>query len=173
MADDGVATGPESTVKEGIPKRVLNIIAMIRSRMRDYPELNRLISGVEHSDRDIAFAMMQVVEDWNTTPPLLDAVSVESFPSATLLIDGSIVKLLQSAAILQVRNRMVYQDGQIMVTSSDKGPQYMQWANLLEQQYEQKKQRLKMAANLSGALNGTGIPSEYSFVNGWFDNLDG
>ena len=47
----------------------------------------------------------------------------------------------------------------------------MNWINLFAQSYEQKKFRLKQAINLGTALNGTGVSSEYSLINGYFDDL--
>ena len=47
----------------------------------------------------------------------------------------------------------------------------MSWINLYQNQYEQKKFRLKQALNLGNALNGSGVPSEYVLINGYFDDL--
>jgi len=55
---------------------------------------------------------------------------------------------------------------------NDKTPMLLQWIQLFTQQYEAKKLRLKKAINLNGALNGGGVPSEYSIINGYFDSLE-
>ncbi len=166
-----IPTGPGAALTQGAPKKLLQLITLIRAKLRDYPELNRLVAGVESSDRQIAFAVLQCIDDWNTTPPLLGAVRLDTFPSLALLIDGAIIQLLQSVGLLQLRNHMQYSDGQgVSVSTSDKAPQLMAWANLFGQAYEAKKTRLKMALNLEGALNGTGIASEYAYINGWFDS---
>ena len=166
------ALGPEASVNKGLPQKLINVIALVRAKLRDYPELNRLIEGRETSDREIAFAVMDAIDDFNTTPPLLGAYSLESFPSISLLIQGSLINILQSVGLLQTRNQMSYSDGQgIQVSVSDKAPMLLQWMNLFSNQYEQKKFRLKQALNLGGALNGSGVSSEYLFVNGYFDEL--
>jgi hypothetical protein len=174
MAD----TLPENTsvdVKESskaLPQKLLDIISFIRAKMRDYPELNRLIEGRETSDREIAFAIMETIDDFNTSPPLIGGYTIESFPSISLLVRGSIINVIESVGLLQTRNQMSYSDGQgVQVSVSDKAPMLMQWANLFKNQYEQKKFRLKQALNLKGALNGSSVPSEYVFVNGYFDEL--
>ena len=155
-----------------LPHKLLDTISLIRAKMRDYPELNRLIEGRETSDREIAFAIMETIDDFNSTPPLIAGFSIESFPSVSLLIRGSIINIIESVGLLQTRNQMSYSDGQgVQVSVSDKAPMLMQWANLFKSQYEQKKFRLKQALNLQGALNGSAVPSEYVFINGYFDEL--
>ena len=164
--------GPEASVKKGLPKKLVNLIALIRAKLRDYPELNMLVEGRETSDREIAFAIMEAVDDFNSTPPLISAYTVEDFPSVSLLIRGSIINVLESVGLLQTRNHMTYSVGQgVQVSVSDKTPMLMNWINLYTTQYENKKIRLKKALNLQGALNGTGVPSEYLYVNGYFDDL--
>ena len=164
-----VAIEPSS--KE-LPQKFINTIALVRAKLRDYPELNRLIEGRETSDREIAFAIMEAVDDFNTTPPLIQSFTVDNFPSVSLLIRGTIINILESVGLLQTRNQMSYSDGQgVSVGVSDKAPMLMSWIQLYQGQYEQKKFRLKQALNLSGALNGSGVPSEYVLINGYFDDL--
>ena len=164
---------PVESVKQGLPKKLLGVIALVRAKLRDYPELNRLIEGRETSDREIAFAIMETIDDFNTSPPLIESFTLESFPSTSLLIRGTIVNIMESVGLLQTRNQMSYSDGQgIQVSVSDKAPMLMQWISLFANQYEQKKLRLKKALNLSGALNGSGVSSEYVYVHGFFDQLD-
>lgn len=163
----------ESSVKEGLPKRLLPLVKLIRAKLRDYPELNRLVSGRETSDREIAFAIMETIDDFNNTPPLIECFSLDNFPSPSLLIRGSLINILESVALLQTRNQMTYSDGQgVQVGTSDKAPMLMSWINLFSQQYESKKVRLKQALNLRGALNGSGVPSEYAAISGYYDELE-
>lgn len=178
MADDpidpnAVAVGAEGAAKAGLPKKLAGIISLVRAKMRDYPELNRLIEGHETSDRQIAFALIEAVDDFNTTPPLIGSYTIESFPSVSLLVRGAIINIIESVGLLQTRNQMSYSDGQgVQVSVSDKAPMLMSWLNLFVGQYEQKKFRLKQALNLNSALNGSGVPSEYAIINGYFEDLD-
>ena len=83
------------------------------------------------------------------------------------------MRVLESLAILQNRNHMVYSDGQgVQVSVSDKAPQLMQFQNLFQSRYERQRDKLKLALNLNGALNRSGVPSEYALVNGYYDTLD-
>jgi hypothetical protein len=146
-----------------------SLVSVVRAKLRDYPQLNRLTAGVEHSDRQIALALVESLTDWNATPPLLDAVTFSSHPSIPLLIDRAIVSLLYSLGLLQTRNQLRYSDGQgQQVSISDKGDSYRAWAAMFEQGYENKKQRIKIAQNLGGGLNGSGVASELALVNSLF-----
>jgi hypothetical protein len=164
--------GLSPTVERGMPPKLIAVIGMVRSKMRDYPELNRLVAGQETSDRQIAMALLEAIDDFNTTPPLIEGVTLDTYPSVSLLVNGTLIFVLQSVGLLQTRNMMNYSDGQGVQTGvNDKAPMLMQWIQLFTGQYEQKKMRLKQAMNLNGALNGGGVPSEYAIINGYFDQL--
>lgn len=162
----------KTSTSNGLPAHVVKLIGIVRARLRDYPELNRLIAGHETSDRDIALALAEAVDDFNTSPPLIENYRLENFPSVSLLIKGAIIRVLESVGLLQTRNHLVYSDGQgIQVGVSDKAPQIMSWLNMFVNSYEQKKVRLKRALNLKGALNGSAVPSEYEYINGFYDDV--
>ena len=131
-----------------------------------------MVEGHETSDREIALAALEAIDDFNTTPPILDTYTLASFPSMSLLIRGTLIHVIESVGLLQTRNHMVYSDGQgVQVSVSDKTPQLMQWLTLFSNQYETKKIRLKKALNLRGALNLEGLSSEYRYIDGlWDDN---
>lgn len=162
---------PQESFNQGLPKEVLGFMNLVRAKMRDFPELNRLIAGQETSDRMVLLAMAEAVDDFNTTPPLIGAYNFDNFPSMSLLLDGTIINILESVGLLQTRNHLVYSDGGIQVGVSDKVPELFQWLNWFTQKYEATKVKLKQAINLQGALNGSGVPSEYRYVNGLWDYL--
>lgn len=141
-------------------------VNMIRMYLRDYAELNRLIKGEEHSDRMIAWAVMDAVDDFNKTPPLT-SYTLQNFPSSSILRLGTVVNLLESLGLLQTRNHLTFSDGGIQVGVSDKTPLLQAWIQLLQNKYEEKKQRLKIALNIEGAWGG-GVHSEYLWTNGFY-----
>lgn len=143
------------------------IISLVRAYLRDYPELNRLIKGEEHSDRMIAWAVFDCIDDWNSTPPLIGAVSLNSFPSRSLLLRGTVINLLESVGLLQTRNHLTFSDGGIQVGVSDKTPLLQSWIQLLGNKYEEKKLKLKIAMNIEGGW-GSGVHSEYLWTNGFY-----
>lgn len=143
------------------------IAQVIRAYMRDYAELNRLIKGVESSDRLIFWAIADCIDDWNSTPPLIGPVSILNFPSKHLLVRGTVINLLESVGLLQTRNHLTFSDGGIQVGISDKTPLIQAWIQLLKNSYESKKLRLKVAMNIEAAWGG-GVHSEYLWVNGFY-----
>tara|TARA_R110002126_G_scaffold118835_2_gene259454 strand:- start:63 stop:605 length:543 start_codon:yes stop_codon:yes gene_type:complete len=168
---ESLPVGPAAVVSAGFRAALANMISHVRTRTRDFPELNRLIAGKESSDTQIAYAIMETIDDWNTTPPLISAVMLESFPSPSLLVTGAVSRLMGSVATLEVRNNMQYSDGQgVQVSSSTNGPLLRQWSNLLGQEYEGKKRQVKMALNLGSAMNGSGIASQYSYLTTLIDS---
>jgi len=147
-------------------------VMQVRQYMRDFPELNRLIDGEESSDRMIAWAAIDALDDINNTPPLIGAYTIESFPYRSLLLRGTVIAVLESVGLLQTRNQINYNDGGIQVSASDKAPMIMQWINMLRGTYEQKKQQYKIAVNISTAFEGSAILSDYYFLGGYYDVFD-
>lgn len=167
MSNQAVANSTDIALSNTI----MAFIALVRAKMRDYPELNRLTDGVESSDRDIGLALMLALDDYNSTPPLLDTASLVNFPAKDLLVRATIVQLLESSGLLQTRNKLAYSDGQTMVQTEQ--PQlYMQWWNMFKQDVENKKVRFKTAKNLNDAMGQqVGVSSEYLAINGFLDTL--
>ena len=145
---------------------VRNFASVIGAYLRDYPELNRLIEGVEHSDRMIEWAIIDTLDDFNATPPPI-SFSIREIPKSILKL-GVVANLLQSLVFLDVRNGLAYQEGDVSV-SLEKTPQLMNLVQLLQQQYEQKKLRWKVAQNISRCWNS--VHSEYWWLSGYWGGL--
>lgn len=143
-----------------------NFVNQVRSFMRDYPELNRLIAGVESSNRQIVWAIFDSLDDFNSTPPFTNH-DINSFPSKSLLIRATVCSLLESIGLLQTRNHLQFSDGGITVGVSDKTPFIQSWLQLFRNSYEAKKEKLKVAYNIETAWGG-GIHSEYRFINNFY-----
>lgn len=147
-------------------------VSYIRAYLRDFPELNRLVKGEETSDRMIAWAIIDVLDDFNSTPPFIGSFSLQNFPSASLLRMGVAALILESVSILQTRNQLNYSDGGIQVNVSDKGPALIQFASMLNQRYITQKNRIKGSLNVELCFEGAGVFSEYFVINGlYFSNF--
>ena len=140
--------------------------------LRDYAELNRLIDGEETSDRMIAWAVIDTLDDINNRPPNIGTFTCSNFPYKSLLLRGTVISVLESVGILQTRNQLQYSDGGISVGASDKAPMLMQWVNLLKSSYEQKLERWKISQNIVGAFDGSSVTSDYYFLGGYYDVFD-
>jgi hypothetical protein len=141
-------------------------IDTVRAFMRDYPELNRLIQGEEHSNRLIAWAIADAIDDFNTTPPMM-SFGLTNFPSKHLLLRGTVINLLQSIGLLMTRNQLTFSDGGIQVGISDKTPLIQSWIQMFTNSYEEKKKNLKVAINIENGW-GSGLHSEYLWTNGFY-----
>lgn len=164
-----------ATVIPSASKRMNEMIAYVRLYMRDFPELNRLTLGYESSPRMIAWAVIDALDDWNSTPPFLGNAGLENHPSTNLLCRGTMLALIESVAMLQMRNQLNFTDGGISVSVNDKAPMLMQWLSMMRGQYEDKKARFKSSMNVEMAFIGAGHFSEYWAVNGNYlsSNLSG
>jgi hypothetical protein len=143
-----------------------SFVNQIRSFIRDYPQLNRLIAGEESSNRQIMWAILDALDDYNTTPPFTRH-TLWNFPSRSLLVRATVITLLESVGLLQTRNHLQFSDGGIQVGVSDKTPFIQSWIQLFRNVYEEKKTRIKVAYNIESAWGG-GIHSEYRFVNNFY-----
>lgn len=128
------------------------VINMIRKFLRDKPKLNELIRKVENDDEDIIMAIQLAISDWNTTPPFLEPVKLENFPSLDWLILASSMYILESAGVLNYRNELPYNDGGITVSRWSKGPNYIGMAGMFANMVEKKKIEFKIALNYSNTF---------------------
>lgn len=165
IADDGLMS---STPLPGVSARMNEMIAYVRTYLRDFPELNRLTQGYENSPRMIAWALVDALDDWNSTPPLIGMCTLENFPSKNILCRGTVIALLESVAMLQMRNQLTFSDGGISVSVNDKAPMIMQWLGMMKASYEDKKVKLKSSLNIEMAMNGSGSVSEYFVISGMY-----
>lgn len=141
-------------------------VNQVRLFIRDSPELNRLIKGVESSNRQIIWAIADTLDEFNTTPPFT-GYGVRNFPSKNLLMRGTVATLLESVGLLQTRNHLSFSDGGLQVGVSDKTPFLQAWIQLFRGQYETRKDRLKVADNIERGWGG-GVSSEYLFANNFY-----
>jgi hypothetical protein len=144
-------------------------VQMVRAYTRDHEELNRLIRGEESTDRQIAWAILDAMSDFNGTPPLITCTFEELLNrnQHALLLRMTVVSLIESVGLLQTRNHVNYSTGGTNVGINDKTPLLMNWLQYFKSETEQKKQRVKVSLNIEGILGPThsGVHSEYWAVN--------
>jgi hypothetical protein len=157
---------------EGIPgmtPEFRNFVYIVREFMRDYPELNRLVRGEESTDRQIAWAVLDAMDDFNGTPPITAytlATLLQRHQSA-LLRRLTVCTLMESVGLLQTRNHLNYSDGGMNVGVNDKTPLIHNWLNLFRSSAEQMKQRVKVAMNIESIMGpgNAGVHSELWALN--------
>lgn len=140
-------------------------IEAVRYFMRDFAKLNLLIRGQESSDRMIVWATQDFLSDFNGTPPFTgySLAELASRNLQHLAVRGTVITLLQSVMILQIRNRIPYSDGGISVDVNDKAALIQSTLHLLQSAYEQNKRQVKTALNIENLLdyNPSGVHSDY------------
>lgn len=157
---------------QGIPNMsqdFRDFVQMVRAYLRDIPELNRIVSGEESSDRQIAWAVLDALSDFNGTPHLT-SYSLEELLQRNqhaLLRRMTTISLIESIGLLQTRNHINYSDGGLNVGVNDKTPLLMNWLQYFRASTDQMKQRVKVALNIEGILgpSNSGVFSEYWAVN--------
>lgn len=148
---------------EEVNPTLYNFIQTIRYWLRDFPELNRLIDGEEHSDRMILWAVIDAVDDFNATPPPI-SLRFEEIPKSILKY-GVVITLLQSLAFLSQRNSLAYSDGGITV-NTDKLSHILQLQQMMQSAYEEKKRMWKTSRNISQGYDS--ISTEYRLLAGYY-----
>ena len=146
----------------------------VRFFLRDYPELNRLTDGYDHSPRHIRWAVLDTLSDWASTPPFIgqNLSLIISRNWVSIFCRGVVINLLESLGILHLRNHLAYSDGGVNVQTEN--PQMIQaWLQMMKSEYEQKRQRLLIALNIENAMSTAsgGLHSELYFINSFFGFL--
>lgn len=144
-------------------------VQLVRLYTRDFPELNRLVAGEESSDRQIAWAVLDALADFNGTPHLTN-LSLDDLLQRNqhaLLMRMTVIALIESVGLLQTRNHINYSNGGLNVGVNDKTPMLMNWLQYYKASTEQMKQRVKIALNIEGILgpSNVGAASELWSVN--------
>jgi hypothetical protein len=153
----------------GVTPTFRAFVQAVRGYTRDFPELNRLLAGEESSDRQIAWAVLDALSDFNGTPHFT-TLSLDDLMQRNLqylLIRMTVISLIEQVGLLQTRNHINYSAGGINVGVNDKTPLLMQWLQYFKSFTDQRKQHVKVAMNIEGILgpSNSGVFSEYWAVN--------
>jgi len=128
----------------------------VREFLRDYGDFNVLLDAVEFTEDEIEKAMQFATDRYNLITPTSN-VTPDTFPNRWLLLIGTCIHLLQSAAFLQLRNQATYNDGDVeRIGIDDKFALYQQLANSLASDWSQSAQKLKQQKNMEGAYDSLG-----------------
>jgi|SRR5581483_3139499 len=153
----------------GMTQTFRDFVQLVRLFHRDFPELNRIVSGEESSDRIVAWAVNDAIADFNGTPHFtqLSLEDLLQLNQHNLLLRMTTISLLESVGLLQTRNHINYSDGGINVGVNDKTALVQSWLQYFMAKTEQMKQRVKVAINIGSILgpSNSGIHSELWAVN--------
>lgn len=175
LGSAGSATiGPASVLPDLNDAAIKALAEYARRFMRDFPQLNRLTAGYDHSPRHLQWAVVDTLSDWASTPPFVaqDLQLIISRGFHSVFVRGVVITALESLGILHMRNHLSYSDGGVNIQLEN--PRMIQaWLQMMKPEYEKKKQRILIAINLENALQTTvsGVHSSYYFINSFFGYL--
>lgn len=123
-------------------------VESLRLFIRDYFDKNPLHDAVEFTDEELKVALEQSCLHANVIGrPTSYALS--SFPNQYVLNLGAVAYLQKSEAIRQLRNQASFQDGNIQgVGIDDKSSGYLQLSQMMQQEFTQHVQNMKITSNL-------------------------
>ena len=125
----------------------------VREFMRDFPDRNILVDGVEFEDNDIVRAIRRTISMGNAIARPT-SYTVTTFPNDYVLLMGVCSYLLKSEGLRQLRNEATYQDGNIQpVVLDNKQQSYAALASQSIQEYTQMVTAIKIQQNLSSFGN--------------------
>jgi hypothetical protein len=145
-------------------------VQSVRFYLRDFEELNLLIRGEESSDRNIAWATLDFLSDFNGTPPFT-SYSLEGMYARHwqhFAIRGTTISLMESLIHIYTRNYLPFSDNGISVEINSKAPMLQSMMGLMQSSYEQNKRLKKTAINVEALLDSgpSGVHSEYIVLSG-------
>jgi hypothetical protein len=132
---------------------VILTVDQVRRFMRDRPDYNILLDAVDYTQDDINQGIEMVTSRYNVFTPQTNLLA-QSWPPHMqyVLLLGVAAYLIKSSAFLQLRNQATYQDGDVApIGIDDKYPLYIQFAQVLDAEWSQLVQQVKIQNNLESA----------------------
>lgn len=130
------------------------------------PEANQLLDDLEFSDMMIYHAVERAINEWNETPPMLEAhFNATNFPWKEHLIKGAVGFLMQEVAYRYNRNRMQYNAAGLTLDTSDKGPVYIAMAQASRKEWKDFVAASKTYMNMNECYGTFSLPY---FGNGYY-----
>jgi|688.fasta_scaffold597893_2 hypothetical protein len=144
----------------GVP---LILIRQVRAFVQDYAQVNELFDGQESTDELIGRCLVDTIDDWNYTPPLIGVnyslAQLIELPALGAIrknvVDMAAARLLRILVIKHARQDIPYTAGNVNIQP------HSIWRNLegiiaqMEAKYENFKLRYKSAQNVTGGYRAT------------------
>ena len=133
--------------------------------IQDRPELNYLLTGQEFSPAQIDLAISLALDEFNVAIQPVTTFQLWNFPSKSILLYGTLAKLLAGQAALYARNQMDYSDGGLTIPIEERYPLYQQMAGMYQTQFQTMGSAYKVNMNMQDGYGG-GF-SEYGGMPLW------
>ena len=151
-------TIPDGKNQIAVPKLYVN---EIRALLGDEPESNDLTPGTEFSDQMIARHLVAIIQDYNTTPPLLANLTLEALGSDSSTIrqlrgavyEAAVGRCLRYSAIRKARNDMAYSAGSVTYNPNANWAAIARLGDQMLTEWDRRKKELKIAINVMGGYS--------------------
>lgn len=154
MADGTTIPNGKNQIR--VPKVFVDEIRLL---LNDDPEANDVFDGAEFSDQVLARHLVAILQDFNSTPPIL-------YPTVTLgmlgtdnwqmqqlrgyVFDATCGRALRYSAIRMAKNEMPYQAGSVSFNQNANWRAVQAFSQELLSEWERRKRELKIAVNMNG-----------------------
>jgi len=143
---------------------VIVTVDQVRMFLRDRPDYNILLDDVQFRQDEINFAVEMVTSNYNAVTPQTELIP-QTWPVKLqyVLLLGVAAFLMKMEASRQLRNQLTYQDGDIApIGIDDKHAMYVQWGQILKQEWDFLVRNIKTQDNLEAAYGY--LRSGYSYT---------
>lgn len=131
-------------------------ISELRLVLRDeVPEQNFLLDDLDFTDKEVAKAIVDAVEEWNETPPNIISYTPSSFPWRRYWCKGALGLLLTRKSRWMLRNHLPTQGGGISMDDMGKWRDYIAVGEAMLQEWRDFVTRKKLEANLASGYGYT------------------
>lgn len=145
-------------------------VQSVRDYLRDYPDLNRLVDGVENSTLFLVRSVLFMLDDFAGMPPNLGFFTIDTLVNhqmaRSICLLGTLAHILRSVLLLANRNTLSFSDGGINVNLEGRIPTLQSLEAQIRAEWRDAAHRKKIAMNIEGASGSFGMPSEYSLIHG-------
>lgn len=139
----------------------------LRSFLKDFEPLNRLIEFKEESTDDLLDLYLNMAYGFlNSIPPYIGNFGWDNFPIPNLLIHQAAIECLISNSIVQARNDITYNNGGVTVKIHD-AQRYVTALQMLYRAADMEinsLKQIKVAINIQSGYGG--VSSPYSYLHG-------
>lgn len=134
----------------------------IRLFLCDYAPNNRLLGTIEWTDPQIENAISYTISAYNECLPHIREYPIDDpdkFPYRNLLLLGVAARLLKSAGLGRIRNRLQFATDGVQIDDQAMADIYLQLGQAMAQEFEAKVMNLKKAENVASCFGH--VSSEY------------
>lgn len=141
-----------------------NYTKRVRLYLKDFDDRNELIKRKESSDEEIMEAIQSVYDHCVMAPPVKMPIPLGEMTKFLWFKFGVVSQLLDSEAILNIRNALPYQDGGVQIDENYKAGPYSTYASNLWQKFEVALKEQKLRYNIDNfSWGGT----DWWYGHGW------